>query len=179
MKKHEIYDVRLTSENTKNIRANVYKCDVSRTVSTNGNNPRANQGGLAIVNFTLSKNSHFTNVEVDKTAPLVATDHKDPPVVHTELVRRITPIECGRLQGFPDNWTLSLENENPTDEKLEFWRNVFKTHSRLNGKRVKSDKEILKWLKEPYSDSAAYKMWGNGVALPCAYAILKNISKIL
>lgn len=26
-------------------------------------------------------------------------------VVHGSIVRRLTPVECERLQGFPDNWT--------------------------------------------------------------------------
>lgn len=28
-----------------------------------------------------------------------------PPLVVTNKIRRLTPIECERLQGFPDNWT--------------------------------------------------------------------------
>ena len=30
-------------------------------------------------------------------------------------------------------------------------------------------------LKDPYSDSAEYKMWGNGVALPCVWFVLCGI----
>lgn len=28
--------------------------------------------------------------------------------------------------------------------------------------KPKSRKQIIKWLQEPYSDAAEYKMWGNG-----------------
>ena len=35
--------------------------------------------------------------------------------------------------------------------------------------------KIIKWLKEPHSDSAEYKMWGNGVALPNVYFVLSGI----
>ena len=28
-----------------------------------------------------------------------------PCVMHNTVVRRLTPVECERLQGFPDNWT--------------------------------------------------------------------------
>ena len=35
-------------------------------------------------------------------------------------------------------------------------------------KKEKTDNQICKWLKDPESDSAKYKMWGNGIALPCA-----------
>ncbi|MCD8300217.1 MAG: DNA cytosine methyltransferase, partial [Clostridiales bacterium] len=41
--------------------------------------------------------------------------------------------------------------------------------------RPKPSKQILKWLKDPYSDSAEYKMWGNGVALPCVFFVLSGI----
>ena len=41
--------------------------------------------------------------------------------------------------------------------------------------KPKTQKQILKWLKEPYSDAAEYKMWGNGIALPCVYFILCGI----
>jgi len=34
--------------------------------------------------------------------------HKDNYVVgNQQTIRRLTPIECERLQGFPDNWTLA------------------------------------------------------------------------
>ena len=41
--------------------------------------------------------------------------------------------------------------------------------------KPKSQKQILAWLKNPYSDAAEYKMWGNGIALPCVYFLLSGI----
>lgn len=52
------------------------------------------------------------------------------------IVRRLTPLECCRLQGFPDWWTDGADG----------------------------------------SDSAVYKMWGNGVALPCVEDVLGRIA---
>lgn len=52
---------------------------------------------------------------------------------------------------------------------------VFKTYSEVTGCKMKSDKQVAKWLKDPYSDSAEYKMWGNGVALPCVWFVLCGI----
>lgn len=52
------------------------------------------------------------------------------------IVRRLTPTECARLQGFPDGWTDGAEG----------------------------------------SDSAKYKLWGNGIALPCAEDVLGRIA---
>lgn len=67
-----------------------------------------------------------------------------PDVVYTNgkhprkyIVRRLTPMECCRLQGFPDWWEDGVEG----------------------------------------SDSARYKMWGNGIALPCAVDVLRRVAK--
>ena len=38
-----------------------------------------------------------------------------------------------------------------------------------------TEKQILKWLKQPHSDAAEYKLWGNGVALPCVFFVLAGI----
>lgn len=173
-----VYDIRQTSENTRNERHNIYECDVSRTIDTSGNTPTRNQGGVAIVEdiYTMSKNSYFTKADKNISSSLVATDYKDPPVVNQKLVRRLTPKECGRLQGFPDYWCDNLEIENPTDEDLAFWREVFDKDAEIKGlKKKKTDKQILKWLKNPHTDSAEYKMWGNGIALPCAIYIFKRL----
>ena len=174
------YDIRLTSENTKNVRANIYETNTSRTIDTGGNNPERNQGGLAVV-YSTSKNSHHTIANENEVGTLVASDYKDPPTVFERnlKVRRLTPMECGRLQGFPDDWCKDLAIENPSEEELVFWRAVFEEQRFITGKiKSKSDKQIVKWLANPYSDTSQYKMWGNGVALPCVRYIMKKISEI-
>lgn len=300
----QCYDVRFTSEGTKNARQNCYETDVARTIDTGGNAPDSNQGGVAVVygicskgsnsmksdnphsgfyeadtsrcldanggnpscnqggmavcvqgsmigrkdengpqgnginedvSFTLnatdkhavaygidraafnqgqnakysfaveqevqptmvakgpgavaapiyssSKASFFTNAEKELANTLVATDYKDPPMINDTndnaeyIVRRLTPTECARLQGFPDGWCKNLETENPTDEDVAFWKDVFETHRKAMGtsKKPKTDKQIVKWLKNPHSDSAEYKLWGNGVALPCVCFVLSGI----
>ena len=90
-------------------------------------------------------------------------------------VRRLVPTECARLQGFPDWWCSDLGTAHPTDEEVYFWYKVFKTYTDINGGKMKSDKQLRKWLIDPYSDSAEYKMWGNGVALPCVCFVLSGI----
>ena len=93
------------------------------------------------------------------------------------IVRRLTPTECARLQGFPDWWCAGLGTENPSDEEMAFWREVFETHRKIMGtsKKPKTDRQIAKWLKNPHSDSAEYKMWGNGIFLGNAYFVLAGI----
>ena len=138
---------------------------------------------VAYPTYCTSKNSHFTRAEKELANTLVATDYKDPPVINDVqaepeyIVRRLTPTECARLQGFPDWWCSGLGTEEPTEDDLAFWREVFETHRKIMGTstKPKTDKQIIKWLKEPHSDSAEYKMWGNGVALPNVYFVLSGI----
>ena len=133
--------------------------------------------------YCTSKNSHFTRAEKELANTLVATDYKDPPVINDVqkepeyIVRRLTPTECARLQGFPDWWCGGLGTEEPMEDELLFWREVFETHRKVAGTstKPKTDKQIIKWLKDPHSDSAEYKMWGNGVALPNVYFVLSGI----
>ena len=123
----------------------------------------------------------YTQALEEQSPTLMARDYKDPPVVNeTEpeyIVRRLTPTECARLQGFPDWWCTGLETDEPSEEEIEFWTEVFEIHRSVMGKssRPKSRNQIIKWLKNPHSDSAEYKMWGNGVALPNVYFVLSGI----
>lgn len=55
------------------------------------------------------------------------------------LIRKLTPNECAKLQGFPEWWCDGAEG----------------------------------------SDSAQYKMWGNGIALPCAADVIGRLAKEL
>lgn len=43
------FDVRFTSDGTKNARQNCYETETSRTIDTGGNAPDSNQGGVAVV----------------------------------------------------------------------------------------------------------------------------------
>ena len=93
------------------------------------------------------------------------------------IVRRLTPTECARLQGFPDWWCDDLGIPEPTDEDIAEWREIFDTYAKALGKETKpkTDAQIRKWLINPHSDSAEYKMWGNGVALPNVVFVLSGI----
>lgn len=137
---------------------------------------------VATPTYSSSKASFFTAAEEELANTLVATDYKDPPLINDTdgtlyTVRRLTPTECARLQGFPDWWCSNLATENPTMDDLRAWYEIFETHRKVTGRSTKSKtlKQISKWLKDPHSDSAEYKMWGNGVALPCVYFVLSGI----
>jgi DNA (cytosine-5)-methyltransferase 1 len=137
-------------------------------------------GAVAHPVYSTSKNSYHTTAEEDIVNTLVATDYKDPPTVTEEpyyIVRRLMPTECARLQGFPDWWCADLGTEKPSGEDVAFWREVFEMHRAVTGSasKPKTDAQIVKWLKEPHADSAEYKLWGNGVALPCVCFVLAGI----
>ena len=123
----------------------------------------------------------YTQALEEQSPTLMARDYKNPPVVNeTEpeyIVRRLTPTECARLQGFPDWWCAGLGTDEPTEDEIEFWTEVFEIHRSVMGtsSKPKSRNQIVKWLKNPHSDSAEYKMWGNGVALPNVYFVLSGI----
>ncbi len=90
------------------------------------------------------------------------------------IIRRLTPTECARLQGFPDDWG-KLAPYNPAD--ADFWESVRKTHAEINGKKYKPTKNLKRWYDSLHTDSAEYKAYGNGLALPCAEFVLHNLSK--
>ena len=96
------------------------------------------------------------NAEIlQNLSPTLNCDHEQPIVmsVHQNgdgeksnmIVRRLTPLECERLQGFPDGWT------NIGD------------YTDSNGKKKKS------------SDTARYKALGNSIALPPWRWVLKRL----
>jgi DNA (cytosine-5)-methyltransferase 1 len=50
------------------------------------------------------------NVAATMTADMAGPTHSGPKVMQNMAVRRLTPVECERLQGFPDNYTNIKEN---------------------------------------------------------------------
>ena len=96
-------------------------------------------------------------------------------------MRRLTPTECARLQGFAD-WHGHLEKKKKlTDEEFHFWTEVRNTHAAINGKAVKeyTKAQMLTWYNKLWTDSAEYKMWGNGIALPTALYTMQGIADAL
>lgn len=90
------------------------------------------------------------------------------------IARRLMPIECGRLQGFPDGWgeIEQLPADMP-EEAAAFWRGVYTTDCAIKGKRAQKSilervDKLAAWHNSLHTDSAEYKMWGNGMALPNA-----------
>ena len=157
--------------------------DIAKTLDTSSQNPSKNQGGIAVLGFSPNNSTSAGGVtcEEEKVATLSTTKRvgvafaEQDNVSYTpssygqyeegvgtvrasggdlgggsenltvdkyqfngKTVRRLTPTECARLQGFPSWWCADI----------------------------------------PHSDTAEYKMWGNGMALPCVLYIMQNIVAI-
>ena len=82
-----------------------------------------------------------SSVISEEMSPTLTCTHYGAPVINDVdyVVRRLTPHECARLQGFPSDWCDPI----------------------------------------PHSDSAEYKLWGNGMALPCALYVMIGIAEAL
>lgn len=127
--------------------------------------------------FKQGKNAKFDpQIYDDGTCPTLVA--RGPHAVKVRyIVRRLTPTECARLQGFPDKWGHPDKKETLTDDEYRFWLEVRNTHAAINGKAVKeyTKEQMLTWYNKLHSDSAEYKMWGNGIALPNALYVMQGI----
>lgn len=107
----------------------------------------------------------------------VMIGNKEATSAYRYIVRRLTPTECARLQGFPDYWGHPDIKDELTDEEYHFWLKVRNDHASINGKKTKqyTRKQMLTWYNKLHSDSSEYKMWGNGVALPPTLYCMQGI----
>ncbi len=129
-----------------------------------------------------------SNAEImQNLCPTLNCNHEQPIAAYggkpprKYIIRRLTPLECCRLQGFPDGWGTPDYKENMTDEELAFWQKVRDTHATVNGKPTKmyTAAAMVKWYNSLHTDSAEYKMWGNGIALPNAAYVLAGVADAL
>lgn len=162
--------------------------EVSKTLDTSTPDPSKNQGGIAIVQKVVVYDARGNGD--GKLCPTITGDHnnrvtdytalccEENPIVLDYIVRRLTPTECARLQGFPSKWGFLDAKEDFTEEEYKFWLEVRNTYARINNKAVKdyTKAQILIWYNKLHTDSAEYKMWGNGIALPNALYVMQGIS---
>lgn len=122
---------------------------------------------------------------VKDESPCLNCNHEQPIAAYggipprKYIVRRLTPLECSRLQGLPDDFANVPAYEDVSDGELDFWREVWDEWAEINGKNPKTDKKIRKWLQAPVSESNQYQIYGNGIALPQWVWVLGRISEKL
>ena len=118
----------------------------SRRMETGGSN-------APLVLQAWCQSAYDEYVSTDKVSTLKAmggsyNGGSETLIQNDNRIRRLTPLECERLQGFPDSWTNIGEW---TDSK---------------GK-----------LHKESSDSARYKALGNSIALPSWFYVLSKLSE--
>jgi len=93
----------------------VTDADATKTLDASGSNPAMHQGGAAILQpIAFSGQMSNPQTDVDMTQTLQA---KNPMAVAQAMaVRRLTPVECERLQGFSDNYTDIKSKNKPTPD---------------------------------------------------------------
>ena len=133
-------------------------------------------GNGQLHNISMTEQMNTLDCMHDQQA--VLTDGKPP---RRYIIRRLTPLECCRLQGFPDGWGVPYHRDKLSDEELAFWQGVRDTCTGIAGKPAKkySAESLTKWYNGLHTDSAEYKMWGNGIALPCAQYVMGGIAEEL
>jgi len=118
-------------------------------VATDYKDPQLVAYGLDRASFNQGKNAKYDfQINEEKIGCQVA---KGPGAVFNQsVVRRLTPLECERLQGYPDGWT-----------DIGDWIDS-------KGKKHKGD-----------SDSPRYKALGNSIALPFWQWMAARMTKVL
>ena len=150
-----------------NPRAGVSEAEVCRTLDRHCGDPVCHQGGMAVV----------TSVCHAQTFPNDKFDVVSTPDDIEYIVRKLTPGESCLLMGFPPGWTEGLGTESPTDDEIHEWTGIFEEWYRAQGKQVRplGIGRIRKWLRDPRSNTAEYKAYGNSVVVPCVFFVLAGI----
>ncbi len=91
-----------------------------------------------------------------------------PSVMKNMAVRRLTPVECERLQGFPDNHTLI-----PRDKRKQITADEY-AYVRHHNPKITAE-EAYRLAK----DGPRYKAIGNSMAVPVMHWIGKRIKEAL
>lgn len=116
----------------------------------------ANAGGQAAVALNLRGRDGGSQLEVSDVASIRAASGGSSRsyVGGSMAVRRLTPVECCRLQGFPDDYFTHVR-----------YRRLLKS-----GKLSKREYHL--------ADGPIYKMLGNSIAVPCLEWIGERIQSI-
>lgn len=95
------------------------------------------------------------------------------------IIRRLIPLECERLQGYPDGWTELPKIKDMTDDEYSFFLKVFLLDKEIRGKPVKkppTKASLVKWYNKLDCDGNRYRQLGNSLAIPCALRIVGGIA---
>lgn len=111
-------------------------------------------------------NGQLHSVDPEPIAKTLNTMHDQQAIIEAGRIRRLTPVECARLQGMPDDWG-NLKEFNPEDNEL--WNSVRGDNYTIE--------QNMKWYNRLHSNSAEYKAWGNGLAFPPTLYVIEGIEE--
>ena len=113
-----------------NPKSGFYEADTSRTLDLNGGNPCCNQGGVAVVEDAdgaaavdcrnLRETDEVSGTLLAKAASGGYSLNYQNPVRTGLCVRRLTPTEAERLQGYPDGWTEAGADGSPISDTKRY-----------------------------------------------------------
>jgi DNA (cytosine-5)-methyltransferase 1 len=136
----------------------------NRVYSENGIAP-AHQANLSSGSYAVE--TARTNRSGGRRSPHGSKSNWDSYEVDSRI-RRLTPLECERLQGFSDGWTkYGLFFERPTRADL-LWREKNPELWAYGTKAVNSADVVMREI----SDSGRYKALGNAVTVPVISTII-------
>ena len=141
---------------------NLYACDRASF----------NQGANALYDFDIN-DSGINSTLVAKGPSAVAYKFIE------WVIRRLIPLECERLQGYPDYWTELPKIEDMTDNEYSFFLRSFLLDKAIRGqpqKKPPTKSSLVKWYNKLDCDGNRYKMCGNSLAIPCALRVLGGIA---
>lgn len=97
------------------------------------------------------------------------------------VLRRLTPLECMRLQGYPDGWCDFSMSAPMSDADAAFWEDNRRTRALINGAEYKpiTRQRLENWVNGLGTDSAIYKAAGNSLAIPCAVDVIGRIARFV
>lgn len=136
-----------------NPNSGIYETEQTRTLDLNGGDPRCNQGGTLVC----EKQTRW-------------------------IVRRLTPLECERLQGYPDGWTVLPKIETMSEADYELFLRSYLLDKRIKGQVVKKTptrEQMVRWYNRLDSDSKRYHQLGNSLAIPCALRVIGGIAEYM
>ena len=126
------------SMKSKNPNSGCRKVDLAKTLDTSSPCPSKNQGGIAIM--TAHGISDNPSIGHCLRSGASRADKPDSTTYVTDMrVRRLTPMECEKLQGFPDNYT-NIPNAPDTGRYKALGNSMAVPVMRWIGERIEAQK---------------------------------------
>lgn len=136
-----------------------------------------NQGENAKYDFEASDSG--VNSTITARGPSAVSYEEQPT---KWIVRRLTPLECERLQGYPDGWTVLPKIKTMSEADCELFLRAYLLDKRLKGQTVKKTptrEQMVRWYNRLDSDSTRYRQLGNSLAIPCALRVIGGIAEYM